>query len=110
MSISSSSNSTANSQNHFPEQRIQTIADALGVYLATSFCNSIVQHSGQTLEDLAAQSQASETKSADLVSANEKLTEPAYGREKTYRSNTIKSMGWFIHPALQEPLVTSVIG
>ena len=73
MSISPSSNSTVNSQNHFPEQRVQTISDVLGVYLATSFCDSIVQHSGQTLEALATQSQAMETESTDLVSANEKL-------------------------------------
>ena len=110
MSISPSSNSTVNSQNHFPEQRVQTISDVLGVYLATSFCDSIVQHSAQTLEALATQSQAMETESTDLVSANEKLTEPDYSREKTYRSNTIKCMGWFVHPALQEPLATSVFG
>ena len=110
MSILPSSNSTANSQNHFPEQQVKTITDALGVYLAMSFCDSIVQHSGQTLEALAIQSQAMETEAADLVSANEKLTKPDYVREKTYRNNTIKCVEWFVHPELQEPLVISALG
>ena len=93
MSTSSSSTSTSETKNYFPEQRVHTIADALGVYLTTSFCDSIVRHSGQTLEALAAQSRAMEAEKT-TVSPNRKSSVVGEKSNKIYRSHTPQNGGW----------------
>ena len=111
MSISPSSNSSAKSkttsQQPFPEQRVQTIADALGVYLTTSFCDSIVRHSGKSLEELAAQGQSLDAVSRPL-SANPKDDPSAIANDKSNRAQRPKRLTWFSELSTTEAWVDSI--
>ncbi len=112
MSISPSSNSNAGSnttsQTHFPEQRVQTIADALGVYLTTSFCDSIVRHSGQSLEELAAQGQSLDAASRP-VPVNPKDNAPGIAHDKSNRAQRSKCLTWFSELPASEAWLDTVV-
>lgn len=96
-------------KNQFPEQRVQTIADALGVYLTTSFCDSIVRHSGQSLEELAAQSRAMEAEVAP-VSQNEKTYSAGNKVNKISRGRIVKDLGWTSYSPVRDSFFASLLG
>lgn len=109
MSISSQAIATNEINNAFPEQRVQTIADALGVYLKMSFCESIVRHSGKSLEELAAQSQAME-EAASSVSCNEKGRYANGQTNKNQRTQIAKDLGWASYSPVQQSLLATFLG
>ena len=109
MSISQPAIATNEINNHFPEQRVQTIADTLGLYLKMSFCDSIVRHSGQSLEELAAQSQAMED-TALPVSYNEKGRYSKGQTNKNQRSQISKDLGWQTCSSVHQSLLETFLG